>query len=61
MLEHRRATEGQDELDVVVAVGARHRGHEGHATGQAEDLVKRHARAREDPGRIDLHDGSMPG
>ena len=41
VLQYRCAAERQDELDVVVPVGARHRGHQGQAAGQAEDLVQR--------------------
>ena len=64
VLEHRRAAEGKDELDIVVPVRPRHRRHGGEPAGEAEHLVQRRngrRAAREDPGRIAIHRGSMPG
>ena len=51
VLEHRAAAEREDELDVVVPVGAGHRGHGREPAREAEDLVQgrrpAHARIRE--------------
>ena len=64
VLEHRGAAERQHELDVVVPVRARHRGHEPRARTRGRTpraAASRRRPAREDPGRISPHEGSMPG